>query len=97
MELNDAMITTKADLAMLKQLSKQYILGPLASDDEIKRVQRLAGMGLVRDYGNWFERRIPIRLRIWGISPGGRAVLEQQALTERQGRQLVLTARDKEK
>jgi hypothetical protein len=37
-------------------------------------------MGYARDFADHAGHRIPIRLRIWGITDAGRAVLEQQAL-----------------
>jgi hypothetical protein len=51
-------------------------------DDEIARVQRLVTMGLARDFSAFHGHRTPVRLRIWGITMAGRAVLEQQTFTD---------------
>lgn len=48
----------------------------------VKLVQRLTKLGYARDYGAQHSRRVPVRLRIWGITDAGRAVLEQQSLGE---------------
>lgn len=52
----------------------------LGTDRNIAIVQDLVRMGYVRDYSNHHGHRIPIRLRIWGITDPGRAVLEQESM-----------------
>ena len=58
----------------------------MPTNKELNDVQDLTKLGYIRDYGLWYGKRIPVNLRIWGITPAGRAALEQQALTEHTNR-----------
>lgn len=72
---------------MLKKLSIRAVsIVDLPTADDLKMVQRLTKMGYARDYGTQWGKRIPIHLRLWGITDSGKAVLEQQALSENQTR-----------
>lgn len=83
----------KEDMHALELLSKRPLAAPTMDDDLIVRVQRLANGGLAHDFSHFYGQRLTqIRLRIWGISDRGRAILEQRALTETKSpRQLTLT------
>lgn len=81
----------KARFDMLKFISQRPITrtdlarGGIKSSEIERRlnvVRALVQLGYVRDYGDQHGRRIPVNLRIWGVTDAGRAVLEQQALTE---------------
>jgi len=52
------------------------------SDADLNTVQKLVGLGYARDYGAQKGRRTEVRLRIWGITDSGKAVLEQQTFAE---------------
>lgn len=82
----------KEDMQALELLSKRPLAAPTMDDDLIVRVQRLASGGLAHDFSHFHGQRLTqIRLRIWGISEKGRAVLEQKELTETKApRQLTL-------
>ena len=72
---------------VLKLLSKRPTTAiDLKSDRNITIVQALVKMGFARDYSAHAGHRIPVRLRIWGITEAGRACLEQQALTDNKAR-----------
>ena len=73
---------TKADMQTLHKLSLRAAAAPVMDDDEIRRTQRLVDMGLARDYSQFAGTRQRVRLRIWGITEQGKAVLEQKALAE---------------
>lgn len=73
---------TKGDVEMLRRLSKGFQCGPLMDDRDIRLVQKLTNRGLARDFSNIKgEGQIEVRLRIWGITDAGRAVLEEQTFT----------------
>lgn len=90
------MKVTKEDMMALELLSKRPMAAPTMDDDQIVRVQKLATRGLAIDFSNFHGTRTPVRLRIWGITSAGKAVLEQKGLTELNGprRQLTLVAKD---
>lgn len=92
MEYNDVPMMTKDRFAILRKLSLRPLTSiDLDTDRNLDIVQDLVRFGYARDYGNQHGRRVPIRLRIWGITSAGKAVLEQQALTENKGPQLSLS------
>lgn len=92
---NDAMTTKimKEDMKLLELLSKRPMAAPLMDDDQIVRAQKLASRGLAHDFSHFHGQQLTlVRLRIWGITERGRAILEQRELTEtRAPRQLTLT------
>jgi hypothetical protein len=70
-------------LGILKELSiKHLTVIDLKTDDRLRAVQDLVGIGYARDFAAHHGHRIPVRLRIWGITSAGKAVLEQLALAE---------------
>ena len=70
-------------LGLLKELSARHMtIVDLKTDDRLRAVQDLVGIGYARDFAAHSGHRIPIRLRIWGITGAGKAVLEQMALAE---------------
>ena len=96
------MQTLTADrLKLLRKVRKRAVTAiDLGTDRNIAIVQDLVRMGYVRDYSNHHGHRIPIRLRIWGITDPGRAVLEQESMIrsraiDKRG-QLSLIGRDVE-
>ena len=79
------------------EMLKRLIQGPLTIVDlggentqELRTVQVLVSLGYARDYGQQHGRRIPVRLRIWGINNAGKAAVEQQALGDNKKKQLSL-------
>jgi hypothetical protein len=73
----------KARFHILKQLAMKPLTAiDLESEENINTVQALTKLGYARDYGMQYGHRIPIRLRIWGITDAGKAVLSQAALAE---------------
>jgi len=63
----------------------------LKTDQNIAAVQELVNTGYARDFAAHHGHRIPVRLRIWGITSSGKAVLEQQAMIDAtRGRQPAL-------
>ena len=77
------MMLTQSKLDLLQQLAvKPLTVIDLISPTNISATQDLVKLGYARDYGNQHGRRVPIRLRIWGITGSGRAVLEQQSMAE---------------
>ena len=76
-------------IEMLKRLAER----PLTVVDfkmhgELRMVQNLSDMGYVRDFAKQLNsqgrpHRVPVHLRIWGITDAGRAILEQKALADR--------------
>jgi hypothetical protein len=92
MEWNDIMALTNSKWEMLRRIVQRPIThADMATDKELSDTQELTNLGYVKDYGQQHGRRIPVHLRIWGITPAGRAALEQQALVENKGRQTSLT------
>jgi hypothetical protein len=84
------MLTTDR-IEMLKRLAQRALTNiDFKTVGDLKTVQGLVNLGYARDFGDQFGRRIPIRLRIWGITDSGRAVLEQQSLAENKKSQLSL-------
>lgn len=83
---------------LLRKLATRSQTAIDLTDAEIDTVLDLTKRGLVYDFSAFAGRRIPINLRIWGISQAGRAILEQQnigALTSINPRQLGLTLQPK--
>jgi len=91
MELND--VITQLDMRMLAKLARGVMAAPVMDDDEIVRVQRLVTMNLARDFAAFHGTRTPVRLRIWGITDAGKAVLEQSRMNPK-GSQLTLDQSD---
>lgn len=50
-------------------------------------VQELVSAGYARDFADQRGRRVEVRLRIWGITSAGKAVLEQRDMVEAASRQ----------
>lgn len=85
---------TEPQFNLLRRLSAQLMscieLAPevtsrkvdLGKAPGVKLVQTLTKLGYARDYGSQWGRRVEIRLRIWGITDAGKAVLQQQSLAE---------------
>jgi len=51
-------------------------------ESELAMAQKLAKIGYVRDFGDQKGRRVPVRLRIWGVTDAGRAAIQSQNLAE---------------
>src|SRR5215467_15022862 len=83
---------------MLKLLATKHLTYiDLQNDHNVRVVQELVGMGYARDFADHAGHRVQVRLRIWGITSAGKAVLEQQAMAEMtKGRQPPLTLFAKE-
>src|SRR5215469_5628026 len=78
-------------IALLQQLSmKPLTCIDLKEDKKIRLVQRLTREGYARDFGDQKGRRVEVRLRIWGITSAGKAILEQMAMVEAIARQPAL-------
>lgn len=76
---------------VLKILSKRPTTAiDLKTDRNVAIASALVKMGYARDFSAHAGHRIPVRLRIWGITEAGRAALEQQTIVEAYG-QLKLT------
>jgi hypothetical protein len=74
---------SQAKMGLLKELSVRHMtIVDLKTEDRLRAVQDLVGIGYARDFAAHHGHRIPIRLRIWGITSAGKAVLEQMALAE---------------
>jgi hypothetical protein len=74
---------SQAKMGLLKELSVKHLtIIDLKTEDRLRAVQDLVGIGYARDFAAHHGHRIPIRLRIWGITSSGRAVLEQLAMAE---------------
>jgi hypothetical protein len=85
---------TQPQLDLLRKMSiKPLTCIDLAPEVKSKRVdireaptvrvaQTLTKLGYARDYGDQHGRRTEVRLRIWGITDSGKAVLQQQSLGE---------------
>src|SRR5215469_18438961 len=86
------MALSQAKIDLLQQLSnKPMTVIDLKTDQNIAAVQELVNTGYARDFSAHRGHRIPIRLRIWGITSAGKAVLEQQAMVDTtSGRQPAL-------
>src|SRR5215469_1912326 len=86
------MALSQAKLNLLQQLSnKPMTVIDLKTDQNIAAVQELVNTGYARDFSAHRGHRIPVRLRIWGITSSGKAVLEQQAMVDAtRGRQPAL-------
>lgn len=72
-------------------LLRRLALRPMTAVDferyeEVKSLQQLVKLGYARDYANQLGKRVPVRLRIWGITDAGRAVLEMQVIGESQSK-----------
>lgn len=63
----------------------------LVTPQNVKVVQQLVGEGYARDFAAHRGKRVQVRLRIWGITESGRAILEQVAMVEAASRQPSLT------
>jgi len=91
-----ALSQAKVDL-LQKLLNKPLTVIDLETEQNIAAVQDLVNTGYARDFAAHHGHRIPVRLRIWGITSAGKAVLEQQAMAEMsRGRQPPLTLFAKE-
>lgn len=81
---------SKAQTEMLRAISHRPItcvdlafgIKPRDVESRLNLVRALVKLGYVRDYGDQHGRRIPVNLRIWGVTDAGKAVLEQQTLVE---------------
>lgn len=81
---------SKAQFDMLRFISQRPItrtdlardIKPRDVESRLNLVRALVKLGYVRDYGSQQGRRVPVNLRIWGITDAGRAVLEQQVLAQ---------------
>jgi hypothetical protein len=75
-------------IALLQQLAMRPLtVIDLKEDKQIRLVQRLAREGYAIDFGDQKGRRVEVRLRIWGITSAGKAILEQMAMVEAVARQ----------
>ena len=86
------MALSQLKIAMLQQLSTRHLtVIDLKTDQNIRMVQELVNLGYARDFSAHHGHRIEVRLRIWGITSSGKAVLEQQAMVDvTRGRQPAL-------
>lgn len=76
------MLTAK-NFDLLRRLSlRPLTVVDLVTPTNIRMVQDLVKLGYARDYADQKGRRVEVRLRIWGITGAGKAVLEQQDLIE---------------
>lgn len=92
------MALTKEKMSLLQELANRHMtVIDLESEHRIRMVQDLVSMGYARDFADHHGHRVQVRLRIWGITSAGKAVLEQQAMAEMtKGRQPPLTLFAKE-
>jgi hypothetical protein len=84
----EGMALSPAKMELLQKLAG----GPqtaidLVTDQRIRMVQELVAAGYARDFADQRGRRVEVRLRIWGITGAGRAVLEQRDMVEAASRQ----------
>lgn len=85
------MALSSVKMDMLKQLSQRHItIIDLGSEAKVRMIQELVHAGYARDFSDHKGHRIEVRLRIWGITAAGRAVLEQRDLVEATTRQPAL-------
>lgn len=71
---------------VLKILSKRPTTAiDLKTDRNVAIASALVKMGYARDFSAHAGHRIPIRLRIWGITEAGKAALEQQSFVNSSG------------
>jgi hypothetical protein len=85
------MALSSVKMDMLKQLSQRHItIIDLGSEAKVRMIQELVNAGYARDYADHKGRRVEVRLRIWGITSAGRAVLEQRDLVAATTRQPAL-------
>ena len=77
-----SMVMTPERYRLLRLMEFNVIAAPTLSMQEIKVVKDLVAMGYAKDYSEFWGRRTPVRLRIWGITSGGKAVLEQEKLVK---------------
>ena len=77
------------------QVIRKLATGPQTTIDltpeEVKITQDLVKRGVARDYADFYGHRIEVRLRIWGLTSIGRAILEQQTLVDSSVRRQQLT------
>lgn len=72
---------TKDRLLVLRLLSNRpQTVIDLVSEKNINTVLGLVKLGFARDFSDHKGHRVPVRLRIWGITEAGRAVLEQETI-----------------
>lgn len=92
------MTLTKEKISLLQELANKHMtVIDLDSDHRVRMIQDLVSMGYARDFADHHGHRVQVRLRIWGITGAGKAVLEQQAMAEMtRGRQPSLTLFAKE-
>ena len=77
------------------QVIRKLATGPQTTIDltpeEVKIVQDLVKRGVARDYSSFTGHRTEVRLRIWGLTSIGKAILEQQTLVDASVRRQQLT------
>lgn len=71
---------TKGDMKVLEKLMARPLVGPTASDEDIRIVQRLCRNGLARDLSQFNGHRQRVYLRIWSITDAGKAAIAQKVL-----------------
>src|SRR5215467_13378467 len=87
---------TPAKLSVLQKLAvRPLTVIDLPDVKQLRIVQQLVNEGYARDFAAQRGRRVEVRLRIWGITQAGRAILEQVAMVEASSRQpsLILEAK----
>lgn len=85
------MALSSAKMDMLRQLSQKFLTAiDLPTEGKIRMVQELVSAGYARDFSDHKGHRIEVRLRIWGITSAGRAVLEQRDMVTTATRQPAL-------
>jgi hypothetical protein len=85
------MALSPAKMDLLRKLALRHLTAiDLVSEARIRMVQDLVNAGYARDYADHKGHRIEVRLRIWGITAAGRAVLEQRDMVTTTTRQPAL-------
>lgn len=76
------MSLTSAQMDLLRKLSMRPLTVVDFKVNELAMAQKLAKIGYARDFGDQKGRRVPVRLRIWGITDAGRAAIQSQNIAE---------------
>lgn len=63
--------------AVLYKLSSHPLTTIDMTDEEIRAIRQLLRKNLARDYADFYRRRTPTHLRIWGITSAGKAILNE--------------------
>lgn len=69
---------TPRQLKTLRKLAPRVLATCELTDEDLHMVQELVRRKLARDYADFYRRRTPLHIRLWGITPAGQAILTQQ-------------------